>query len=90
MDEGKMKAHAQFDHAQFEPHTIQRGNYEVQRLVDFRVVHGQALRIISPFEQAALRDLEHKKEERDFQIAMRRRNEPAGATLTEMAKKHGL
>ncbi len=76
--------------AQFEPQTVRSGNYEAQRQLDFRVVHGQALRIISPFEQAALRVLEREKEEQDFQIAMRRRKEPAGATLNEMAKKHGL
>lgn len=76
--------------AQFEPQTIKSGNYEAQRQLDFRLVHGHGLRIMSPLEQAeALRELEHS-EERDFQIAMSRRNEPAGKTLTEIGKKHGL
>lgn len=86
MAEAKMKAHAQF-----EPQTIQRGNYDAQRLLDFRLVRGQGLRIMSPAEQAVFREvLEEHGEERDFQIAMKRRKEPAGATLTEMGKKHGL
>ncbi len=75
--------------AQFEPLTIKSGNYEAQRQLDFRLVHGQGLRIMSPLEQAAFR-VSERGEERDFQIAMRRRKEPAGATLTELAKKHGL
>jgi len=29
-------------------------------------------------------------EELDFQVAMRRRNEPAGASLAEIGKKYGL
>jgi hypothetical protein len=76
--------------AQYEPQTIRSGNYEAQRQLDFRVVRGQALRIILPVQQAALREAEQRREKRDFQIAMRRRKEPAGATLNEMAKKHGL
>ncbi len=84
MAEATIKAHPQF-----EPQTIQRGNYEAQSILDFRLVHGQGLRIMSPVELAAIRALE-QGEERDFQIAMRRRKEPAGATLTEVGKKHGL
>lgn len=74
--------------ARFEPQTIRCGNYEAQRQLDHRVLRGQTLRILSPSEQAILR--EREKDEHDFRIAMQRRNEPAGASLAEMAKKYGL
>jgi hypothetical protein len=74
--------------AQYELPRIRSGNYEAQRQLDFRLVHGHALRIVSPLEQAAHR-LKYG-EERDFQIAMQRRKEPVGLTLKEMGKKYGL
>ena len=74
--------------AQFEPQTIRSGNYELQRQLDFRVVRGQSLRIISPGQHG--RSVEKQRNEQDFQIAMRRRRERVGMTLNEMGKKHGL
>jgi hypothetical protein len=73
-------------HAQFEPQPVSKGNYAAQRLVDFQLVRGHGLRIMSPTERAAM-----LSEERDFQIAKERRgNKRAGASLDEIGKKHGL
>jgi hypothetical protein len=62
---------------------IERGDYEAQRQLDFRLVHGETLRIVSALDLSS-------GEERDFQIAMKRRKEPAGASLTELGKKYRL
>jgi hypothetical protein len=58
---------------------------ESQRQLDFRLEKGNALRIVSLWDFRAA-----PEEERDFQVAMKRRREPAGASLSEMGKKHGL
>jgi hypothetical protein len=62
---------------------ITSGNYNAQRQLDFRLASGGTLRIISPLEELS-------DDERDFQIAMKRRKEPKGASLEQMGKKYGL
>jgi hypothetical protein len=59
------------------------GNYAAQRQLDYRLTDENTLSIISPSSTSA-------DEERDFQIAMKRRQEPAGASLAEIGKKFGL
>jgi hypothetical protein len=76
--------------ARYEPQTIRMGNYQAQGQLDYRVLHGQTLKLISPMELAVIRELERKKEEREFQVAMGRRKEEAGASLRDVAKKYGL
>jgi hypothetical protein len=71
---------------QFDPQTVRSGDYAAQRQLDFRLVRGQSLEIVSPFERAT----ELSEIERDFQIAAARRDEPEGATLAEMGKKYDL
>jgi hypothetical protein len=76
-----MQASGQYESQRTE--RIKSGDYEAQRQLDFRLVRGETLRIVSALDLSS-------GEERDFQIAMKRRKEPAGASLTELGKKYGL
>jgi hypothetical protein len=71
--------------AQFDPMTVRSGDYAAQRLLDFRLVSGERLEIISALEGTSPSEIEQ-----DFRIAVNRRDEPEGATLTEMSEKYGL
>ena len=65
---------------------ISAGDYAAQGKLDFRLARGESLRVVSSLNrQAVLTD-----EERDFRIAMNRRDEPEGASLAEIGKKYGL
>ena len=82
-----MRTTMTMSHAQFEPQPIRKGNYTAQSLVDFRLVRGQGLKIISPMERTTTL----LNEESDFRIAMERRSSKrARASLDEIGKKYGL
>jgi hypothetical protein len=72
--------------------TAEAGNYNAQRQLDYRLAGGGSWRITSPMDRGTSSFLQSRRshEESDFKIAMSRRNEPEGASLTEMGKKYGL
>ena len=65
------------------------GNYQAQRQLDFRLETSGTLRIVSPLSEVVFHSLQ-SNEERDFQIAMRRRGEPEGLSLAQIGEKYGL
>ncbi len=60
-------------------------SYASQRQLDFRLERVGTLRVVSLWDERASPD-----DERDFRIAINRRNEPEGASLDQIGKKYRL